>query len=153
MLHCPLSSVTYRKDTRLCSRLRKSLIHRLVTSQLDYGKAILLGISDCHLHCLEMALQFEAPIVMQIWRDDQQSMMIILQLLHWLPVRKLTEFKPLVLVHWAIYDGTAEYLQALLLQHTPPHSLRSAGALLLEVPRVNLEHFGQRAFVCAGLTM
>ena len=34
-----------------------------------------------------------------------------------------------VLVHRALYDGTPEYLAALLLQHAPRRSLRSAGGL------------------------
>ena len=56
-------------------------------------------------------------IAMQIRRGDRQSMSTILQQLHWLPVRKRIEYKLLVLVHRALYDGTPEYLAALLLQH------------------------------------
>ena len=44
-------------------------------------------------------------------------MTTILRQLHWLPVRKRIEYKLLVLVHRALYDGTPEYLAALLLQH------------------------------------
>ena len=65
-------------------------------------------------------------------------MTTILRQLHWLPVRKRIDIKQLV--HRAIYNGTPEYL-------------RSAGGLLLEVPRVNLERFGRRAFACAGPTL
>ena len=42
---------------------------------------------------------------------------------------------------------------SLLLKHAPRRSLRSAGGLLLEVPRVNLERFGRRAFACAVPTL
>ena len=87
---------------------------------------------------------------MQIRRGDRQSMTTKLRQLHWLPVRKRIEYKLLVLVHRALYDGTPEYLAALLLQHAPRRSLRSAGGLLLEVPKVNLERFGRRAFAYAG---
>ena len=131
----------------------KSLIYGLVTSRIDYGNAILFGISDRHLHRLEMVQRSAARIVMQIRRGDRQSTMTILHQLHWLPVRKLIEYKLLVLVHSALYDGTPEYLAALLLQHAPRRSLRSAGGLLLEVPKVNLERFGRRAFACAGPTL
>ena len=130
-----------------------SLIHGLVTSRLDYGNAILYGISDRHMHRLEMVQRSAARIVRQIRRGDRQSMTTILRQLHWLPVRKRIDFKLLVLVHRAIYNGTPEYLAALLRRHTPPRSLRSAGGLLLEVPRVNLERFGRRAFACAGPTL
>ena len=131
----------------------KSPIHGLVTSRIDYGNAILFGISDRHLHRLEMVQRSAARIVMQIRRGDRQSMTTILRQLHWLPIRKRIEYKLLVLVHGALYDGTPEYLAALLLQHAPRRSLRSAGGLLLEVPKVNLERFGRRAFACAGPTL
>ena len=105
------------------------------------------------MHRLEMVQRSAARIVRQIRRGDRQSMTTILRQLHWLPVRKRIDFKILVLVHRAIYNGPPEYLAALLCRHTPPRSLHSAGGLLLEVPRVNLERFGRRAFACAGPTL
>ena len=105
------------------------------------------------LHRLEMIQGSAARIVMQIRRGDRQSMTTILRQLHWLPVRKRIEYKLLVLVHRALYGGTPECLTALLFQHALRRSLRSAGGLLIEVPRVNLERFGRRAFAWAGPTL
>ena len=90
---------------------------------------------------------------MQIRRGDRQSMTTILQRLHWLPVKKRIEFKILVHVHKAIYEGQPVYLASLLNQHTPKRCLRSSSGLLLDVPRINLERFGRRAFACAGPTL
>ena len=81
----------------------KSLIHGLVTSRIDYGNAILFGISDRHLHRLELVQRPAGRIVMQIRRGDRQSVTIILRQLHWLPVRKRIEYKLLVLVHRFFY--------------------------------------------------
>ena len=50
----------------------KSLIHALVTSWLDYGNAILYGISGRHMHRLEMVQRSAARIVRQIRRPWQQ---------------------------------------------------------------------------------
>ena len=91
----------------------KSLIHGLVTSRLDYGNAILYGISDRHMHRLEMVQRSAARIVRQIRRGDpavhdNNTAAVTL------PVRKRIDFKLLVLVHRAIYNGTPEYLAALL---------------------------------------
>ena len=147
-----LSRIAKIRDS-VSTTVCKSLIHGLVTSRIDYGNAILFGIRDRHLHRLEMVQRSAARIVMQIRRGDRQSMTTILRQLHWLPVRKRIEYKLLVLVHRALYDGTPEYLVALLLQHAPRRPLRSAGGLLLEVPKVNLERFGRRAFACAGPTL
>ena len=118
-----LSRIAKIRDS-ISTTVCKSLIHGLVTSRLDYGNAILYGISDRHMHRQEMV---------------QRS--------------KRIDFKLLVLVHRAIYNGTPEYLAVLLRRHTPSRSLRSAGGLLLEVPRVNLERFGRRAFTCARPTL
>ncbi|KAK2152818.1 hypothetical protein NP493_2405g00006 [Ridgeia piscesae] len=121
-----LSRIAKIRDS-ISTTVCKSLIHGLVTSRLDYGNAILYGISDRHMHRLEMVQRSAARIVRQIRRGDRQSMTTILRQLHSLPVRKRIDFKLLVLVHRAIYNGTPEYLAALLRRHTPPRSLRSAG--------------------------
>ena len=81
-----------------------SLIHGLVTSRIDYGNAILFGISDRHLHRLEMVQRSAARIVMQIRRGDRQSMTTILRQLHWLPVRKRIEY---IRWHARVSRGTA----------------------------------------------
>ena len=73
-----------------------------------------------------MVQRSAAGIVRQIRWGDRQSMTTILRQLHWLPVRKRIDFKLLVLVHRAIYNGTPEYLAALLRPHTPPRPLRYA---------------------------
>ena len=90
---------------------------------------------------------------MLIRRGDRQSVTTIRRQLHRLPVRKRIEYKLLGWGTRALYDGTPEYLSALLLQHAPRRSPRSAGGLLLEVPQVNSERFGRRAFACAGPTL
>ena len=144
-----IAKIRHSLTTSVC----KSLIHGLVTSRLDYGNAMLFGIADRLLHRLEMVQRSAARVVMQIRRGDRQSMTTILQRVHWLPVKKRIEFKILVLVHKAIYEGQPVYLASLLNQHTPKRCLRSSSGLLLDVPRVNLERFGRRAFPCAGPTL
>ena len=130
-----IAKIRYSLTTSVC----KSLIHGLVTSRLDYGNAMLFLITDRLLHRLEMVQRSAARIVMQIRRADRQSMTTILRQLHWLPIKRRIEYKILVLVHKALYEGTPEYLVALLHQYAPRRCLRSAGGLLLDVPRVNLE--------------
>ena len=90
---------------------------------------------------------------MQLRRDDRRSITAVLQHLHWLPVRKRIEYKLLMVVHTALYAGMPVYLASLLHRHSPRRTLRSGGGLLLDVPRVNLERYGRRAFACAGPTL
>ena len=75
-----------------------------------------------HLHRREMVQRSAALSVIKNRRGDQ-CITTILRQLHWLPVRKRIEYKLLVLVHRAFYDGTPEYLAALLLQHAPPRTI------------------------------
>ena len=93
-----IAKVRISVSTTVC----KSLIHGLVISRLDYGNATILGISDSHLHSLEMVKRSAARIVIQIRRGDRKSMTTIL------------EFKLLVLVarafirwHARVSRGTA----------------------------------------------
>ena len=56
-------------------------------------------------------------------------------------------------VHTALYAGMSVYLASLIHRHSPRRTLRSGGGLFLDVPRVNLERYGRRAFACAGPTL
>ena len=49
----------------------KCLVHALVTSRLDYGNAMLFGLSDRLLHRLERVQSSAAHVVMQLGRDDR----------------------------------------------------------------------------------
>ena len=81
-------------DTAAC----KTLVHSLVTSRIDYGNAVLYGISNRLLHRLEMVQRSAARVVLRIKRGDRRSMTEALKLLHWLPVKWRVEYKLLVRV-------------------------------------------------------
>ena len=146
------SAAIHTPKTKADFHQSETLLFVHVSWELQWRKDIVQPYSIV-LHRLEMVQRSAARIVMQIRQGDRQSMTTILRQLHWLPVRKRIEYKILVLVHRALYDGTPKYHAALLLQHARRRSLRSAGGLLLEVPKVNLERFGRRAFACAGPTL
>ena len=122
----------------------KSLIHGLVTSRIDYGNTILFGISDRHLHRLEIVQRSAVRLVMQIRPDDRQSMTTYCGNYTGCLSESVSNTS-----YWysctGLYTMACQSISSLLLQHAPPSSLRSAGGLLLEVPRENLERFGRRA--------
>ena len=128
---------------------RKTLVHALITSKLDFGNAALCGITVTLLHRLEMVQRAAARVVLGLCRRDQHSMTAALQQLHWLPVAYRIQFKLLTLVHGATHSNTPRYLADRVSAYAPSRSLRSADQSLLIVPRVNLERFGRRAFSCA----
>lgn len=131
----------------------KTLVHSLVTSRIDYGNAVLCGISDRLLHRLEMVQRSAARVVLRIRRGDRRSMTAVLQQLHWLPVKYRIEYKLLVIVFRALHDRTPAYLASLITLYVPRRALRSADRGLLTVPRHNLEHYGRRSFSRAGPTL
>ena len=104
----------------------KCLVQALVTSRIDYGNAMLHGISDRLLHRLELAQHSAARVVLWIRRGDRRSVTAALKQLHWLPVKWRVEYKLLVLVFRALHDRTSTYLASLLTPYVPRRALRSA---------------------------
>ena len=119
-------------------------------SRVDYGNALLYGITDRLLHRLEMIQHSAARIIMCIKRHDRQCITAVLQQLHWLPVKWRIHYKIVVLVFRALHGLAPAYVTTLITSYEPRRALRSAGTALLCVPRHNLERYGRRSFSCAG---
>ena len=151
---CRTANAQLRSISRIRSSLpisaRKTLVHALVTSKLDFGNATLCGIAGTLLHRLEMVQRAAASVVLGLRRGDHHSMTAALQRLHWLPVAYRIRFKLLTLMHAAIHANTPRYLADRVSAYNPSRCLRSADQSLLVVPRVHSERFGRRAFSVAG---
>ena len=104
--------------TSLTTAACKTLVHGLVTSRLDYGNAVLYGISDRLLPRLEMMQRSAARVVLRLRR----SMTAALKQMHWLPVRYRIEYKILVIVFRALRDRTPTYIASR--RRTSPRSSR-----------------------------
>ena len=128
----------------------KTLVHALVISRLDYGNALLYGITDRLLHRLEMIQHSAARIIMCMKRHDRQSITAVLRRLHWLPVKWRINYKIVVLVFRALHGLAPAYVSTLIMPYEPRRALRSTGSALLCVPRHNMERYGRRSFSCAG---
>ena len=59
--------------TSLTTAACRTLVHALVTSRLDYGNAVLYGITDRLLHRLEMVQRSAARVVLRLRRGDRRS--------------------------------------------------------------------------------
>ena len=128
-------------------------MHALVTSTLDFGNAALFGITGTLLDRLEMVQRAAARVVLCIDRRDHRSMTAALSGLHWLPIAHIIQFKVLTLMHGAVHNSTLQYLSDRISTYTPARTPRSESQSLAVVPRINLEHYGRRAFSCAGPTL
>ena len=139
--------------TSLTTAACKTLVHALVTSRLDYGNAVLYGISDRLSHRFEMVQRSAARVVLRLRRGDRRSMTAALKQLHWLPVKYRIEYKILVIVFRALHERTPAYIVSLITPYVPRRALGSADRALLVVPRHNLERYGRRSFSRAGPTL
>ena len=106
-------------------------MHALVISRLDYGNALLYGITDRLLHRLEMIQHSAARIIMCIKRHDRQSITAVLRRLHWLPVKWRINYKIVVLVFRALHGLAPAYLSTLITPYEPRRALRSTDSALL----------------------
>ena len=106
--HYHLYRISRIRDT-LTIGTSKCLVHALVTSRIDYGNAVMYGISDRLLRRLESIQHSVARVVLRIRRGDRRSMTAALKQPHWLPVKWRVEYKLLVLVFRALPDRTSTY--------------------------------------------
>ena len=92
----------------------KTLVHALVISRVDYGNALLYGITDRLLNRLEMIQHSAARSIMCIKRHDRQSITAVLRHLHWLPVKWRINYKIVVLVFRALHGLAPAYVAMLI---------------------------------------
>ena len=126
------------------------LIHSLVTSRLDYCNAALVGVTDANLKKLQRIQNVAARILTCTPRDHHITP--VLFRLHWLPVEARILFKILMFTFKAYHKIAPSYINELVHHYNPDRSLRSSAYNLLEVPRVRLKTYGDRAFSVVGPT-
>ena len=100
-------SILYCQNTNKsdnCSMKDSRPRPRHITARLPYGNAVLYGISNHLLHCLEKVQHSATRVVLCVRRGDQRIMTGTLQQLHWLPMKYCFEHKLLVNVFRALHD-------------------------------------------------
>lgn len=105
--------------------VRKTIVHAVVTSQMDYGNVLYLGASKKGLSKLQTVQNAVARLVLSLPRKACANK--ALAKLHWLPVEKRIIFKAMCYCHLIISRKGPRYLQPLLTQYIPGRTLRSQG--------------------------
>jgi hypothetical protein len=76
------------------------LVHAFVTSRIDYGNALLYGVSTSIIQKLQHIQNTAARVVTRVRKYEHITP--ALESLHWLPVQERIEFKVLLLVYKAL---------------------------------------------------
>jgi hypothetical protein len=126
------------------------LIHAFVTSQLDYGNALLIGLLKKSLVSLQRVQNAAARVIVGIRKLDPVKP--YLKTLHWLLIEKQIEFKIAVLTYRCLNCHAPKYLQDLLVLYRQDTNvcLRSSSTSVLRVPRTHTKTYGDRAFSVAA---
>ena len=129
----------------------ETLVHGLVTSQLDYGNAILYGLPKVDIQKLEHVQICVTKIILKKHKYD--SSVGALKELHWLPINLRINHKIISLTHNCIHGKAPKYLQDLLTFYKGSRQgLRSANnGITLKQPRTKYKTFANRSFSCAVL--
>ena len=108
--HSNLFPIAKIRKESLTTAACNTIVYSLVTSRLDYGNAVLYGISDRLLHRLEIVQRSSLKIVLWVRRGDRRSMTAALQQLSLLPVKYRIEYKLHVIVYRALHYRSPAYL-------------------------------------------
>ena len=120
------------------------LIHAFVTSRLDNGNSLLLGIPDTQIKRLQRVHNTAARILTLSKKYDHITP--VMKALHWLPVKHRITFKVLTLTFRCLHGLAPDYLISLLHPYITERTLRSTGAKLLCTQKTRTKSYGDRAF-------
>ena len=129
----------------------RTLVQAFVTSRLDYGNAILSGISKASLSKLKKVQHFAARLVVR--KPLQIHITPVLKDLHWLPVERRIQFKVLLYVFKGLNGLAPKYITDLLDVPVPSRTLRSGKLNLLVIPKTRTVFYGNRLFPWIAPTM
>lgn len=123
-------------------------IHAFISSRLDYCNALYVGTSQSSISRLQFVQNAAACLLTN--NPRREHITPVLYSFHWLPVHFRIDFKILTFVFKALNGLAPPYLSDLLTPQVRNRTLRSSNQRLLEVPRSNYKHWGDRAFLVAA---
>jgi len=136
---CPSA---YYQLRQLCTIARslsdnaaKTLVQAFISCRLDYGNALLCGISDDLVQCLQSVQNAAARLVTGAGRREHITP--VLRQLHWLPVRQRIDIKVMVLVYKSLHRLAPPYLSddCQLVTDVGRRHLRSADVHTCTIPQ------------------
>jgi len=131
----------------------KTLIHAVIASQLDNCNSVFYQLSAAKLQALQSVLNSGARLIMRKRKNDH-STSLLLDDLHWLPIRQRILYKLYTIVYKCIHGAAPSYLTNLCVPvatNTSRRYLRSATHGDLLVPMTRTMTYG--SFAVSGPTV
>ena len=132
------------------TKVAERVVNALVTSRLDYCNGLLYGLTEANFNRLQRIQNAAARCVLKRSRDSSATAM--LNLLHWLPIRKRIIFKLLLLVYKARNGMAPQYLIDHIMLYKPSRNLRSNTRDLLMVNRTHYS-IGDSSFIVSAAVL
>ncbi len=122
----------------------EKLVQVFMTSRLDYCNALLVGCPASPINQLEIVQNAASRVLTRSRKYDHIT--LILQSLHWLPIKFCISYKIVLLTFKALNCLAPAYLTNLLSRYNPSCSLRSQNSVNLVDPRIIMSTKGGRTF-------
>lgn len=122
---------------------RQTVVHALVTSQLDYVNSLYLSLPDYLILKLQRIQNAAAWLIRNV--PLRHHITPHLRSLHWLPVKRRIQFKVLTLAFRIVNDTGPMYLKTRLPKYRQNRTLRSNNQRLLAIPRFKRARLGGRS--------
>ena len=122
----------------------------MVMCRLDYCNSLFVNLPQKEIEKLQKVQNAAARLISLT--SNRESVKLVLNKLHWLPIAYRIQFKIAVIVHRCVNGTAPHYLRSMLTPYVPKRHLRSSNctAVTFVVPRVNQNTVGKRAFSVAG---
>ena len=101
----------------------KSLVQSLVTEPMDYCNSLYFGLPLKHISRLQLVQNASARVISKTRKRDYITS--VLKELHWIPLKKQTQYKMTFLVFNAFHKQGPSYISDYLHWYTPLRPLRS----------------------------
>ena len=131
--------VSYSSIIKLC--------HAFITSRLDKLNSLLVNISNCMLHKLQLVQNSTARVILKLSRQSNITPALIV--LHWLPFPERIHCNILLLVYKSINHQGLSYLADMLTPYQPSRAHRSSLQHFLNKKKTNKKYW-ERAFAGCG---
>ena len=121
----------------------KTVVNALVIPHLDYGNAVLTGISAKNIRKLQVAQNSAARLIERLRKFDRISH--IRKDLHWLPIQARIDYKVIYLTWKTLNNQAPKYLRDMIKDTTHVRNMRSNNQRNLDMQRC-INNYGTRAF-------